>query len=339
MPRLLNIQNITIKESGRYFIIFIFLLIVSACHVQNKSGSKTILIIFDTDMESDVDDVGALAMLHALADSSETEILGVMVCAENPWSILCANRINSYFNRKNLPLGQLKRPGVNRESHYAKQVAEEFPGTLESSNEALDAVEQYRKILTSQSNNSVIILTVGYLTNLRDLLASGPDNYSNLNGKELVKQKVRQLVCMGGKFPAGREANIRWDIEASIEVFNNWPTEIIFSGWEIGNMDTGGQILDLPNSSPVRRAYELFGRIPHKSWDHIATLYAVRGLDNGSASKYWKLSNFGQILIDRNDGSNTWQEKTSGTHRYLIQVGSDKEIIKDIDRLMMHLPN
>lgn len=295
-------------KSDRVFLnLFFILIILSACHVENKSGFNKNSIIFDTDMESDVDDVGALAILHALADSGEVKILGVMVCAENPWSILSADRINTYFNRENIPLGQLKRQGVNRESRYAQQVAEEFPGILESSSDAQDAVEQYRKLLASQSNNSVIILTVGYLTNLRDLLVSGPDNYSDLDGKELVRQKVRQWVCMGGKFPSGREANIRWDTEASIEVINNWPSEIIFSGWEIGNMDTGSQILNLPKSSPVRRAYELFGRIPHKSWDQVATLFAVRGIDNGPASKYWKLSNPGQIVIDSIDGSNVWK--------------------------------
>ncbi|MCK9316355.1 MAG: nucleoside hydrolase, partial [Verrucomicrobia bacterium] len=36
-------------------------------------------IIFDTDMAEDVDDVGALALLHALADAGEAEILACMI--------------------------------------------------------------------------------------------------------------------------------------------------------------------------------------------------------------------------------------------------------------------
>jgi purine nucleosidase len=328
-----------IKETGKY--IFLIVLLFAACNVQKEpqlSDKHAIPIIFDTDMESDVDDVGALAMLHALADFGETEILGVMVCAENPWSALCADRINTYFKRENLPIGQLKRPGVNRESRYAQQVAEEFPGKLQSANDAPDAVDLYRKLLSAQPDNSVIILTVGYLTNLRDLLTTGPDEHSKLNGKELIRQKVRLWVCMGGLFPSGREANIRWDTKASIEAINNWPTEIIFSGWEIGNMDTGSQIRDLPESNPIRRAYESFGRIPHKNWDQVATLYAVRGLDNGPAADYWELSNPGRIVIDSSDGSNIWEDDPNGTHRYLIQVGSDEEIAREIDALMMYIP-
>ena len=56
---------------------------------------RAIPVILDTDMESDVDDVGALAMMHALADRGETELLGVMVCSVNPWSTLCADRSNT----------------------------------------------------------------------------------------------------------------------------------------------------------------------------------------------------------------------------------------------------
>ncbi len=335
---ILKFRNM-IKEIGKYLSIIILMITMSACNSRyDVENSDVIPIILDTDMESDVDDVGALAMLHALADFGETDLLAVMVCAKNPWSILCADRINTYFNRKNLPLGQLKGPGVDRESRYARQVAEEFPGTLQSAQSAPDAVDQYRSILAGQPDNSVVILSIGYLTNLRDLITSGPDKYSNLDGQQLVKQKVRLWVCMGGQFPSGREANILWDTEASIEAINNWPTEIIFSGWEIGLMDTGENIIDLPESNPVRRAYELFDRIPHKNWDQVAVLYAVRGLNNGPSAHYWKLSDPGRIIIDRGDGSNIWQEDPNGTHRYLIQVGLDDVIAMEIDSLMMHLP-
>ncbi|MFO7935517.1 MAG: hypothetical protein R6U78_15750 [Bacteroidales bacterium] len=100
-------------------------------------------------------------------------------------------------------------------------------------------------------------------------------------------------------------------------------------------MDTGGQIPDLPGSNPVRRAYELFGRIPHKSWDQVAGLYVVRGLNEGSAGRYWELSEPGRLVIDGTDGSNTWEVDSEGTHRHVIQVGPDEEIAREIDDLMM----
>ncbi len=330
-----------IKEIKNYLFVFIMLLVSSYCwaiNINELPNIDAIPVIVDTDMESDVDDVGALAMLHAMSDFGETKLLGVMVCAKNPWSILCVDRINTYFQRENLLIGQLKGPGVKRESRYARQVAEEFPGTLQNADNAPDAVDQYRKILASQPDKSVVILSIGYLTNLRNLIMSEPDKFSNLDGHELVKQKVSLWVCMGGKFPSGREANIRWDTAASIEAINNWPTEIIFSGWEIGNMDTGSQILELPKSNPVRRAYELFDRIPHKNWDQVAGLFTVRGLNNGPVADYWKLSDPGQIIIESSDGSNTWKKDPKGTHRHLIQIESDEVIAREIDKLMMYLP-
>jgi hypothetical protein len=160
-------------------------------------------------MESDVDDVGALAIVHALADMGETEILGVMVCAKNPWSVMCADRINTYFNRGDLPLGQLTGPGVDRNSAYARHIAEEFPGRLQSVDDAPDAVSQYRKILSGQPDNSVVIVSIGYLTNLRDLIFSKPDDYSELDGRELVREKVRLWVCMGSFYPLESSAKFR----------------------------------------------------------------------------------------------------------------------------------
>ncbi len=297
-------------------------------------------IIFDTDMESDVDDVGALAMLHALADRGEAEILAVMVCAKNPWSAACANRINTYFGRAPLPVGNLQGPGVDRNSRYARQIADEFPGDLARGDQAADAVSLYRQILAAQPDHSVVILSVGYLTNLRDLLHSRPDDHSELDGKALVRQKVRLWVCMGGQFPEGREANIRWDATASVQVLAEWPTEIIFSGWEIGTpVMTGRHLAHLPTTSPVRRAYQLFNNLrPHHSWDQVATLYAVRGLDGGPAADYWSLSPPGRLIVDPYDGRNRWQDNPQGNHRYKRAERPAEPIAEEIDELMMHLP-
>jgi purine nucleosidase len=306
----------------------------------DRQHKTPVPIIFDTDMESDVDDVGALALLHALADRGEAEILGVMVCAKNPHSAACADRINTYFGRGDVPVGNVKGAGVQRASRYARQVAEEFPGDLASGDDAPDAVQSYRQILAGRPDRSVVIVSVGYLTNLRDLLASGADGHSELGGRELVERKVRLWVCMGGHFPAGREANIRWDAAASVEALGAWPTEIIFSGWEIGTpVMTGGRLAELPSNNPVRRAYQLFNNLrPHHSWDQVATLYAVRGIGGGPASEYWDLSPRGRLIVDPGDGSNRWQEDPQGNQRYKLAKRAPSQIAEEIDTLMMHQP-
>jgi len=295
-------------------------------------------IIFDTDMESDVDDVAALAMLHALADRGEVEILAIMVSAKNPHSAACANRINTYFGRPDVPIGNLKGEGVMRDSRYAGHVAEEFPGALKSGEATPDAVALYREILAGQPDGSVVLVTVGYKTNVRDLLSSGPCERSALDGRELAARKFRIWVCMGGRFPSGREANILWDAAAAAQAIEKWPTDIVFSGWEIGrDIYTGGALSELSEDNPVRRAYQLFNNLqPHRSWDQAALLYAVRGLDGGPASDYWKLSPTGLIVIDPEDGSNRWEDDPDGTHRHLIARRDPKLIAEEIDVLMMH---
>jgi hypothetical protein len=63
-------------------------------------------IILDTDMDTDCDDAGALAVLHALADRGECEILGTMVSARHPGSAPTVAAINAYYGRPHLPVGR-----------------------------------------------------------------------------------------------------------------------------------------------------------------------------------------------------------------------------------------
>ena len=60
-------------------------------------------LIFDTDMMGDVDDVGTVAVLHALADRGEVRILAMGLSGKNRWSPLCLDALNTYFNRPEIP--------------------------------------------------------------------------------------------------------------------------------------------------------------------------------------------------------------------------------------------
>ena len=298
------------------------------------AAAEPVAIVFDTDMESDVDDVGTLALLHALADRGEVEILAVMVCSLNPHSAPCADRVNHYYGRGHLPVGNVKGEGVDRASRYARQIAEEFPGTLASGEEAADAVDLYREVLAAQPDGSVTLVTVGYLTNVRNLLRSGPDAQSDLTGVELVRRKVRLWVCMGGRFPSGREHNVLFDTPASIEALEKWPTPIVFSGWELGNrVMTGARLRETPEDNPVRRAYQLFNNLTHReSWDQTAVLYAARG-----AADYWDYSPPGRMVMAE-DGTNTWVDEAGGPHVYLIEKMPPEEVAAEIEELMIAPP-
>src|SRR5688500_19154667 len=94
------------------------------------AGQTPVRLILDSDMDSDCDDAGALAVLHALADRGEAEILATVVSSKNPWSAPCVDAINTYYGRGDLPVGAPKGAGAAKESKYARKIAEQFPQDL-----------------------------------------------------------------------------------------------------------------------------------------------------------------------------------------------------------------
>ncbi len=291
-------------------------------------------IIFDTDIESDVDDVGSVALLHALVKQGEAQIVAMGISAGHAKCAPCLDALNTYFGRPDIPIGAVKGRASSNDSKYAGPIAAEFPHDVASNDAAPDAAHVYRKVLAEQPDQSVVIVSVGFLTNLRNLLATRPDGHSPLDGRALVAQKVRLWVCMGAAFPQGKEWNIHRDAAASREAIERWPTPIVFSGFEIGKqIMTGARLKSLPASSPVRRAYELYNGLNNReSWDQTAVLYAVRGPD-GTRS-LWELSPRGRCVIAE-DGSNTWQAQIDGPHRYLIAKAPAAEVAETIENLML----
>src|ERR1035437_801616 len=90
--------------------LFVSLLIITAAKcVSAVDSASPPIIIFDTDMGSDVDDAGALAVLHKLVDHGEAEIAGVIFSSgKNKYGIGVCDAINTWYGRGNLPLGQYK---------------------------------------------------------------------------------------------------------------------------------------------------------------------------------------------------------------------------------------
>lgn len=308
---------------------------VLATATAHAKGPRPLPLIFDTDIMGDVDDVGAVAVLHALARRGEVEILAMGVSGKNPWSPLCLDALNTYFGRPSIPLGVVRGPAFDKPSRYARQIAEEFPHALESADDAPDAARLYREVLARQDDGSVVMVSVGQLTNFCNLLKTRPDHDSALDGVELVRRKVRVWVCMGGRFPEGREANLVHDGPAAAYAVRNWPTPIVFSGWEIGQeIMSGAELVNAPKDSPVRRGYELYnGLKDRQSWDQTAVLCAARGLDGGLAD-FWGLVSGGRLDV-ADDGGDAWRPSPSGKHAYLTKKRPPAEIAAVIERLML----
>lgn len=323
------------------FILTICLIGFYGCADKTKKAVQPVKIIFDTDLGPDYDDVGALAFLHATADSGKAEILATVASNKNELVAPSIEVINTYFGRTRLPIGAPKSEGATMGSsqHWADSIVTKYPHSLKSTDEAEDAVTVYRKILSSQSDNSVTIVTVGFLTNLKNLLESKADNISSLTGKELVEGKVKLLVSMAGRFPSGREFNIYIDSVSSKYVYENWPGEIIFTGFEIGSkILTGLRLIssDIKNS-PVKDVFRISIPLSEEdkngrmSWDETAVLIGVYGTEGFFDTVR------GKIIVNTN-GNNTWEDNPSGKHQYVKQKMPVPDMARFIEDRMMHRP-
>ena len=302
-------------------------------HTQGVSA-----IIFDTDFAEDVDDVGALAILHAMADSGEADILGVMISSGDYYALRAVDTVNTYYGRPDIPIGTTWEPAVSVDSNYTLELALDFPNDVEA---APNAIDLYRQLLAEQPDDSVTIVTVGFLTNLQGLLASESDEHSVLSGSELVAAKVAKLVVMGGHYPDSaahpddREYNFALDSEATYDVIPNWPTPIVFSGFEIGwDIVTGAILQEVASpDNPVRVAYDLFnGGVGRSSWDLTAVHFAVRGV-----ADVWQLCGPGYNEVYP-DGRNRWDSETDRAHFYLLNAKSKAEIKTVLDDLLIQPP-
>jgi pyrimidine-specific ribonucleoside hydrolase len=320
--------------------LFIFLLILNAPYVIAQR-TQTVPIIFDTDMGPDYDDVGALTLLHAFSDKGEALILATIASTKYPGVAPVINVLNTYFKRPDIPIGVPRGYALTLRDvqHWSDTLIAKYPHQIKGNDETMDAVELYRKVLSLQPDSSVTIVTVGFLTNISNLLQSKPDSYSPLAGTELVNQKVKSMVCMAGKFPSGKEFNVERDAKASIYVFKNFPKPVILSGFEIGEkIHTGIPLIQNKNikGSPVKDVFRI--SIPldpedkqgRMSWDQTAVLVAVRG-----HKPFYKLE-CGQMTVNT-DGSNGW-DPNGKKHCKLVEEQPASKVEKVINDLMMHQP-
>ena len=294
-------------------------------------------VILDTDLSSDVDDAGAVAVLHALADRGDIRILAAMVSSGDPWSGRCLGSMNAFFGRPDIPIGMVTGRSVVHRSTYTRTVAEEFPRKEGSAGTESDAVSLYRKVLSSSADRSVVIVSVGYLTNLVRLMRSPADRDSRLDGRALIERKVQRLVCMGGAYPEGREWNFYQDAEAARTVVNDWPGPVTFVGFEAGvTVLTGSGLKASPADHPVRRSYQLYNGLSDRpSWDQLAVLVAA--LDRGTAADLWHFVN-GRNRVSA-DGSNHWVADPSGRQAYLVLDQPPGALAGIIEKLMTTPPS
>lgn len=307
----------------------------------NSQYRAKVPVIFDTDFGPDYDDVGAITLLHAFADSGYIKILATGASCKHKNAAAALSVFNTYFKRPDLPIGVVKGNAIDIGDwqHWSDSVIAKYPHRIHSNEEVPDPVTIYRQQLSRQKNRSVTIITVGFLTNMAHLLQSKPDSISSLSGMELVKSKVKKMVSMAGGFPKGKEFNIMEDAASSKYVYDHWPTPVIFSGVEIGmKIHTGLPLIhnqkikndpvkDVFAISIPKAAEDSLGRM---SWDETAVLIAVKG-----CSPYYRLIE-GKIICTA-DGSDTW-DPNGKDQFYITEKVPPSAVQSIIDNLLQQQP-
>ena len=284
--------------------------------------AQAVPVIFDTDMGNDVDDALALAMLHALESRGECRLLGVTVTKDNPWAAVYVDLVNTFYGRGQIPVGMVKGSGVTPESSRMIQEPAErrradgtlvYPRRLASGAEAPEAVALLRRLLAAAQDGSVVIVQVGFSTNLARLLDAPAD-------LEVVKRKVKLLSVMAGNFAQPKaEFNVQKDTASARKLFDQWPGEIVASGFEIGDAMKFpaariGKDFAWAADHPGVDAYRAYMKMPYdrQTWDLTAVLYAVR-----PGGGYFGLSAPGRITAD-DAGRTSFRPEAAGKHRYLV---------------------
>ena len=299
-------------------------------------------VILDTDIGPDCDDAGAIAILNKLCDFGEAKIMAVGNCTVHPEGACCIDAINWYYGRQGIPVGTLKSsegPGKGEAEKYLKYtkfIKENFEHLFKHTL-IPDVVTVFREALSKVEDNSMILITIGSFTNIKNLMLSNPDMYSPLTGLELVHQKVKKIVSMAGNFRAGHsdffsEFNINVDIEAARYVIENFEKEMAFCPYEMGySVITGGRLIATGNMkrNPVAKAYQLYcGSGGRNSWDLVTVYYAVRGTHG-----LFKESKRGKITIDE-QGLSYFKDDPGGNHMIIANKVPPMEIAQILEDII-----
>lgn len=232
-------------------------------------------IILDTDFSTDVGDAAALTMCLALHKMGAFNIVGIVVSTSLPKAPGAVDAFCTAFGVTGIKIGCWKGAAIDATVavDWAATIYDEFSHTLGLASTVDDGLTVYQDALTA--HDDVTIIALGGANSLSELLAASPS---------LVSSKVSELVWMCGDYPSSAaEHNIGLAAAAASDVFDNWPTQITYTGYTIGNIANCGNILvtDMGLSDIATRAFTVWnsgvsgGRRP--IWDEQPVLWAAFG--------------------------------------------------------------
>jgi hypothetical protein len=294
----------------------------------------------DDDYNTDVASVGGCALFQAFSRRGEISPIASVIDTSLSYAPAVQSALNTFSGKPALPIGQTTTV-IGIGSLWGTYVKNEFPNTPPSP--VPDAVITYRAALNSAAAGSVVMVSMGFLTCLAGLLASG-SNYGGdgilSTGLQLVTSKVLLCVIMGGNYdttgevttiyPGNAEHNFALDPVDAAYVVSNWPSAVpvIFSGFEVGFsiLGVGASLQNQPVNSPYRAAYIQAGQTGGRpGWNETAVLIQARGPAPNNQSVYFDLSK-GTNSVNNSTGVSTFTIG-AGNQYYARKVMGDAQFV------------
>jgi len=306
------------------------------------SDSTPVKLIYDTDMGNDADDALALAIIHNMISRGKCDLLGITLTKSDIWAARYCKAFNILYGRPDVPIGLVNDGPAKGPGKYLQRVLElknedgstMFP--IPEGWEPEDSVVLLRKLLAAAPDHSVVIAQVGFSTNLARLLDTPADDISPLTGKELAAKKVRLVSAMFGaftfqndqRFVAHKEYNVVTDVKAAQKLTTEWPTPIVFSGFELGvdvkyrECSLFNDLVPAPNmlQKSLLFYHEGWGGNDQCTWDLTSVLFVLRPEEKRG---YYSLSEAGKVTV-RDDGTTFFTADPNGQHKCFISDHDQK---------------
>jgi Inosine-uridine preferring nucleoside hydrolase len=311
-----------------------------AAALQSGGGRAAVpRIIIDSDLSLWWDDATAIGMANVLEQRGHVRILGIMSDIRNPLAVAAMDAIDTAYGHPHIPLGAVAHSAANTAPHgYTNEVVKQLPHSVRSSSDVPGAVALYRRLLASQPDHSVTIVALGAYTNLAGLLHSHPDQHSHLDGRSLIRAKVKRLVIEDGLFPNGGPAVTNQKLDpASAKVVvegTDWPTPIAWvDGFTGIQTRVGGALCTtVAAHNPMRIVYEaLFkcGPPGDGDWDGPTMLYAI----GGAQGLFTELGQGGAAYINA-EGGLSWRRDPDRPHDLYVHVADQQVLNRRINALI-----
>jgi len=295
-------------------------------------------ILFDTDMDSDCDDAGALTMLLHAHIAGRIHLAAVIADAPRA----CAAPFCEALCRE---YGVNTRIGAVHEEKYAQDPRfEAYRAHCRSMAQSMfynqkincgkrdtdfpDAADVYREALESAPDNSVTVICVGFLTGIAEFLQEEEN-------VELMRRKVGRVVSMGDAPLQGAgemNFNYRMDAVAAELFFERCPVPVTVCpvGTEV---ITGGTLSGrLPAGHPLRVAYESFTGREHcgrSSWD-LVTVYRALYPEDARLVGH----SLGAVRSDAQSLRTYWVQDASRTDEVLTLETSFADMAQVLEKML-----